>query len=286
MLEFLEDGGAPVGRNARAGIGDRERNGAAREGDPNPDAAALGEFDGVAGEIDEDLAQTRGIADEKERDPGCHMGRDLDALLLGAGAEQFNDALDHGLDLEGLRLERHLAGFDAREIEHFLDQRRERPARTLDGVEIGHLLGVERGGAEQFGHAENAVQGGADLVAYGGDEARFGPRRGFRAGARLAGRRDLPAVGGPLLLGIANRFGQAPQTRPIQHGPDEQHSSDQGHDPGQGHAPKDVRCKLKHDADIPRASRPQPWGSLYGKDCEWVEGPFQPAGARRSALAR
>ncbi len=73
--------------------------------------------------------------------------------------------------IEDLVGEFELTGFDAGEIEDLVDQRREGLAAGLDGLDIGHLLAVERCPGQELGDAEDPVQGCPHLVADGREEA-------------------------------------------------------------------------------------------------------------------
>ena len=73
-----------------------------------------------------------------------------------------------------------LAGLDFGEIEDFLDQREQRLAGRLHGLRVGDLFGLQRGVEQEPGHAENAVERGADLMADHREEAALGAIGAFR----------------------------------------------------------------------------------------------------------
>ena len=66
-------------------------------------------------------------------------------------------------------------------------------ARGAHGFDIALLFGIEACRDEQFGHAQDAVERRPDLMAHGGEQARFRFARGFGAGARLFGLFDFEA---------------------------------------------------------------------------------------------
>ena len=72
----------------------------------------FGELDRVAEQIGQHLAQAAGVADQR----GGYFGRDLvgefHPLLVGARSEQLGDILDQRRELEFLRLQLELSGFD------------------------------------------------------------------------------------------------------------------------------------------------------------------------------
>ena len=186
LLELLEQARHAVFGDARTGVVNRKREHAvAALLDDHPDAAGLGELHRVAGEVDEDLAQPIRVADDARRHVRRDEGRDLDALALGFGRKELDHALDQGPDVEGLGQEVDPAGLDLREVEDLVDEREERLPRGLHGADISRLLGIGRGVEEKLGHAEDAVQRRAELVADGREEARFRFARRLGLGAGL-----------------------------------------------------------------------------------------------------
>ena len=177
-------------RNADAGVAHRDRDRVRLRVrlDDDRDAAKLGELDGVAGEIEQHLAQPRRIADHARRQALVDIAADFEALGLGARPEQFDGLFDEGGERKWPRLEIEPAGFDLGEIEHFLDERQQRVARRLHRVEVGGLFRRQRRIAEQVGHAEDAVERRADLVRDHRQEPRLGAARRFRLIARVGER--------------------------------------------------------------------------------------------------
>ena len=66
------------------------------------DFAALGELDGVAQQVDEDLAQARGVAADDLRHAVGDFIEQVEALLRGLGGQQVERALDAIAQHEGL----------------------------------------------------------------------------------------------------------------------------------------------------------------------------------------
>ncbi len=193
LLELFEDRLAPVGPNPGAGIVDREADAAVGRGlDHEADAAPCRELDGVSGQVGEDLSQPDRIAPHACGKVWCQQGRDLEALVLSARRQEFDDALDQRCEIEDLIGEFELSGFDAGEIENFIDQRGEGLAGALDGLDIGHLLAVERCSGQKLGNAEDPVQWGPHLVADRCKEARFRLARRFGLLTRFDGVPHFP----------------------------------------------------------------------------------------------
>ena len=86
----------------------------------------LGKLDGVAGEVEQNLPEPRGIADDPRRQTLIDIAADFQAFGLGARSEQLDRLLDKVG--EGKRPCRKIkpAGFDLGEIEHLFDQRQQR----------------------------------------------------------------------------------------------------------------------------------------------------------------
>ena len=84
------------------------------------------------------------------------------------------------------------AGFDARHLEHVVDDLQQRLPRLQRDFEIAPLRRRFGDAQRQVGQAEHAVQRRADLVAHVGQEARLG---GVRAVGLVAPQLGLPLVG-------------------------------------------------------------------------------------------
>ena len=92
LLEIEEDALLIFRREADAGVAHQEADFALVRArlDDHRDAAGLRELDGVAGEVEQHLAQARGVADQRRRQALVDEGRDLDALGLRARRQQFD----------------------------------------------------------------------------------------------------------------------------------------------------------------------------------------------------
>ena len=89
LNERFENSGLLLGSNADAGIGNdgvQAHIAIAPFADSQADDhfAAMREFDGVAGEIDDDLAQTAGIAGKSFRDVVLHIKREFETFFMSA----------------------------------------------------------------------------------------------------------------------------------------------------------------------------------------------------------
>ncbi len=185
LLEFLENRLPPLLRDAGAGIGDVDDDHPVVSADADADAALVGELDRVADKVQQDLPDAVAITDEMRRQVGREMGCEFDALDLGARGHQLRDRLDQHAEIEGLAGEFELAGLHLREVEDVVHEAEQRLARGSQRPDIGRLLGVETGVAEQIGHAEDTVERRAEFMADGGEEARLRLIGAFGPGAGL-----------------------------------------------------------------------------------------------------
>jgi hypothetical protein len=193
-----------------------------------PPLALVGELDGVAHEVHEDLAEPPGVAEDRPRYLGKNAAAEFEPLLVAACSQQPHSVLDDVAEIEGRAVERQLAGLDLRGIEDVVDEGQQRLARLLHRAEVLQLFAGERRPERQLGHADDRVHRRANLVAHVGEELAlgdsrlFGPtlrdfqlldelREPFGVFLQLALRvRHLPCVGpqrlpGPLAVGDVAR---------------------------------------------------------------------------------
>jgi hypothetical protein len=111
---------------------------------------------------------------------------DGQALARGRGLEGLASSFHRPDDVEFERLEFKLAGFDLGKIEHVVEQAQQGFAGLVDHLQplsLNPRQGVVRHG---LGHAQHAVQRGADLVADVGHEIALQLAEGLRLLARRA----------------------------------------------------------------------------------------------------
>ena len=124
LLGVEPDAGVAHGeRHARASAAERHGPGV------HPDAAALGELERVAEQIEQDLAHARRIADQHVVGTGIDLGIEREPLGGGLRLERAHDAVDQAGQRErgGLQLE--APGLDLREVEHVVDDAQQRLRR-------------------------------------------------------------------------------------------------------------------------------------------------------------
>ena len=190
--KFVEDRLALGGRHAHAGIADLDAQPAARLTSRDntgfdTDAAAFGEFHGIAHQVGDDLAQAAFVRADRLRHLRRHNSGDFHILVIAALAQKLGHAAQHGAQIDIAYVQTQHPGFDLGEIQNVADQVQQRLARLSDGLGIGALLRAKFGFQQQAAHPQHAIHGRADLVAHGGQKTGFG------------------AVG---LFGFVARFGQ------------------------------------------------------------------------------
>ena len=177
LLKLLEDALLVLGRNAGAGIGDGDVEGAVRGCRVHRDLAGLGELDGIADEIQQRLGDPPLVALPERQVLGDH-GPEQQLLLGRQGFRGRHDRLDHFLDRVVGDGKGQLAGFDLGQIEDVVDQAEEVAPVALDALQdlpdlVGHLaVDVV---LDQLRIAEDGVQGRSQLVTRVGEKLRLVP---------------------------------------------------------------------------------------------------------------
>ncbi|OEZ48764.1 hypothetical protein DUGA6_63190 [Duganella sp. HH105] len=134
------------------------------------DLAAVGELDGVAQQVEDDLAQPVRIAADGDRDIVGDRQFQADALGLRLWREDVVDIVEQLAEIEMDVFDGQLAGLDLGKIQDVVDDDQQVLARALDHAGVVALLFGQARGQQQFGHAEHAVHRRADFVAHGGEE--------------------------------------------------------------------------------------------------------------------
>ncbi len=168
--------------------------------DMNIHVAALGELDGVAGEVGQHLLQTHGIAGEGIGDIGIDPQRELQLLVVGAGAEQVHGLIEGVAQAEGDMLQLQLARLQLGEVEDVVDDAKQVARRLLDGLHVVGLARREAGLEQLAGKTDDAVERSAQLVRHVGEELRLDPCRLLRP---LLGHVELDVLDLDLLQRLA-----------------------------------------------------------------------------------
>jgi hypothetical protein len=148
-------------------------------GDVGDDFACVSELDGVACEIDYDLPEAAGIADQFIGHVGLDFASEFEAFLMRAQSERFHCVAETIAEIEVDCVDVELAGFDFGVVENVVDQSQQGIRGELGHVQVFALLGIEVGIEDEFGHADDAVHGSANLVAHGGEKIALRAIGGF-----------------------------------------------------------------------------------------------------------
>ena len=155
---------------------------ATREG--KADCAVLGEFDGVAQQVDQDLTQPHRIAEDEARCIRTQVAGEFQTFQRDARRERFQGVADQVEQIEFDFLDIQLAGFDLGEVEDVVDHPEQVVGRSFHQVELFALLTRELGFQGQVDHAHDAVHRRADFMAHVGQEFALQAVGGFGGLAR------------------------------------------------------------------------------------------------------
>ena len=160
--------------------------------DLNDDFAPGRELDGVAAQVDQDLAQAPGIALQERVHFGIDAADEFEVLFVGAHGQQFRRVLDRRpqVEIDGLQFQ--LAGLDLGKIEDVVDDAQQGFAARTHRLGVTALFRGQVGAQEQSDHADDAVHRRADLMAHVGQELAFGDVGRLGLDGQLVG----PLVGG------------------------------------------------------------------------------------------
>ena len=140
LLVVLGDADAGVADGAAErtrvrGIGGR------RELDMKRDGTFLRELDGIAEQVDEDLADAD-VVDVEFRQIVRHIGDELVIVLLSAEREDEHDFAAEGVEIGERGDDLHLVRLELGEVEHVVDEHEQGVRRGGNGVEVFLLLGM------------------------------------------------------------------------------------------------------------------------------------------------
>ena len=179
LLERLEDRLLLVAGDAHATVADEvvqihvvRRQGSLLDLDEN--LAALRELDRVAHKVDEHLPQAARIADGHIRHVRQHVTDQFEFLLLCAQRERFQQLGEVIADRERNLFQLELPHLDLREVENVVEDAQQRVRRALHHRQILALFEREARVERELGHADDAVERRADLVAHVGQELALG----------------------------------------------------------------------------------------------------------------
>ena len=122
--------------------------------------------DGAAAKIQEDLSKPGGVANKNRRDGINDKVSQLDVFFSRLPGERIEDVFDASMEFEWVGFEGEMAGLDAREIHHVVDERQQ-SFRAIPGrAQRFPLWQRELGSQEICAKPEDFVHRGPDLPAH------------------------------------------------------------------------------------------------------------------------
>ncbi len=182
LRKWLEQLFAGIGGNSDPSVADRELNphtvslsrlqlGADR------DLAGVGELDGVADEVDQNLTQQPSIAAKDRRSPRIDEAAEREALAPSGHGNDVGNAFDERREVELDRLAVQLVGLDLREVEDVIDDRQQVVGRgPCDRRQLA-LLVLQVRVKDEIEAADDTVHRSAYLVAHRCQELGLDDRR-------------------------------------------------------------------------------------------------------------
>ena len=166
--------------------------------DPDDDLACLGELDRIADEVGQHLPHAARGRRVTTGGTECSMTAISSRSLACAGpaSRSVTSVDDRRAGRTRCRSTSSLPASIFEKSRMSLMIASKRLARVAHGLRVVPLSGVEVGVEQEVGHADDAVHGGADLVAHVGEEVGLEPRRLGRLVAGLGHRRLRPRLGG------------------------------------------------------------------------------------------
>ncbi len=134
-------------------------------GDGDGHAAALGEFDGIAGEIEQYLFEAQRIAVQGQ----LHQVRrdvqtECQAFFGGTLCDQTVDVLEQATQPEGGFFQCELLGFDLRDIEDVVDDAQQALRGLCHFAQLVGLPGIHGVTFGQIGHADDGIHRGSQFA--------------------------------------------------------------------------------------------------------------------------
>jgi len=167
------------------------------------DFSRFGELDGVADEVDEHLAQARGIAHQFGRHSRRDPAGQLQLFFMGPDGHNVPGLLHQLSKVERNVLQMDMPGLHLGNIENVVDNVQKVFPGLPENLHEFLLFFVQRRLRQEVRHSQDGVQGGSDFVAHAGQE--FGLRVAGHFRLLLGpGKRDfhLPALGDVAVNGL------------------------------------------------------------------------------------
>lgn len=140
------------------------------EGGPKDDGAVMGEFEGVADEILDDLADFDDVELEKGWQIGIGLEDEEVAGSLDGAGEMAGQVLEIAAKIDGCAMNGEQTVAQTGALHDVVEEASD-VVRAIDsGLQEVLLFGIERGGGEQIEEAANTVERAAQVVAQHGQQ--------------------------------------------------------------------------------------------------------------------
>ena len=137
------------------------------------------ELDGVPDQVDENLAESSGVASHRGRNGRIDVHDQFEALLVSPQRHRVRHVADGIAGIEVDRIEVEFARLHPGEVEDVVDDGQQRIGRGLDDPQVLALFGGEFRIQHEIGHPDDAVHRRPDLVAHVREKLALGSVRGF-----------------------------------------------------------------------------------------------------------
>ena len=184
-MERLKQTGLLLGAHADARVADLKAQpqsvvATRRHFDGDDNLADGGELDRVAGQIEQNLAESQRIADQAVGGLGSLRQQNFQAFFLGLEADDI-EQIGHDLaQIELDVLQRQLARLDLRKIENVVEDAEQGARRGVQFLQVIALLRRQFGMQHKLRQTDDGVHRRANLMAHIGEKVAFGLRRGVR----------------------------------------------------------------------------------------------------------
>ena len=144
------------------------------------DTAFFGEFQGIADQVHNDLAQPDRVTMHEAAQCGYDFYFKIETLFPRIQFQQAGGCLDRPSQIEVAELQFQPSGFQFRDVEDVVNHPQQRTCGIAHGFGTFQLLAVEIAPQQDFAHAYDAIHRRADFVRHVCQKLGLGSIRQFR----------------------------------------------------------------------------------------------------------
>ncbi|KUG27810.1 hypothetical protein ASZ90_002322 [hydrocarbon metagenome] len=137
-------------------------------------AARLGEFEGVAHQVDDDLAQPVRVAAQVAGDVRGQIQVQPEPFFGGHDPEGLDRGPQHPGKVEVDVFQVQASGLDLGQIQDVADDAEQVAGRVADGFQVVDLLGLQARGEQEVGQAQDGIEGRPDFMAHARQKVALG----------------------------------------------------------------------------------------------------------------